>query len=81
MISYGSVRKFDPEPLKPLLSQLFLRATFAVRDACLCDEATAREQVQPGHRQAPRGRPHHPELVDTGAAGTANWTASPPTTR
>jgi len=65
VISYGSVRKFDPEPLKPLLSQLFLRATFAVRDACLCDEATAREQVQPGIVKLHEVARTTPELVDT----------------
>jgi hypothetical protein len=42
VIRYGSVRKFDPEPLRPLLAQLFLRATLQLRQACLCDEAAAR---------------------------------------
>jgi hypothetical protein len=46
-ITMGSVRKFDPQPLKPLLSQLFLRATLAARDACLCDDGVAREDVKP----------------------------------
>jgi hypothetical protein len=36
-ISYGDVRKVNPEPLKPLVAQLFLRATISVRAACLCD--------------------------------------------
>ncbi len=63
VISYGSVRKFDPEPLKPLLSQLFLRATFAVRDACLCDEE-AREQVQPAILRLHGVVGTTPELVD-----------------
>ncbi len=47
VVRYGSVRRIDAEPLKPLLAQLFLRATFAVRDACLCDAATAKDQVRP----------------------------------
>jgi hypothetical protein len=46
-IRYGSVRRVDPEPLRPLLAQLFLRATLVVRQACLCDRAGARE-VQRG---------------------------------
>jgi len=47
VISYGSVRKFDPEPLKPLLGQLFLRATLALKDACRCDDAAARDHIRP----------------------------------
>jgi hypothetical protein len=65
VISYGSVRKFDPEPLEPLLGQLFLRATFAVRDACLCDEATAREKVAPAIVKLHEVARTTPELVDT----------------
>jgi hypothetical protein len=65
VISYGSVRKFDPEPLKPLLSQLFLRATFAVREACLCDDATAREQMQPAIVRLHEVARTMPEQVDT----------------
>jgi hypothetical protein len=44
---YGDVRKVDPGPLAPLLAQLFLRAALSARDACCCDDATAREQVRP----------------------------------
>src|SRR5262249_39552749 len=43
VIRYGSVRKVDPEPLRPLLAQLFLRATLVARQACLCDRAAAKE--------------------------------------
>jgi hypothetical protein len=64
IIRYGSVRKFDPEPLKPLLSQLFLRATFAVRDACLCDAATAREQIRPAILKLHDVAREQPDLVD-----------------
>lgn len=64
VISYGSVRQFDPEPLKPLLGQLFLRATLAVREACLCDEATAREQVKPAIVRLHEVARTMPELVD-----------------
>jgi hypothetical protein len=42
VIRYGSVRKFDPEPLRPLLAQLFLRATLQLQQECLCDEAAAK---------------------------------------
>ncbi len=64
-ITYGSVRKFDPEPLKPLLSQLFLRATHSIRSACTCDEATAREQVAPAIVKLHEVARGTPELVDT----------------
>jgi hypothetical protein len=42
-ISYKNVRKFDPEPLRPLLAQLFLRGTLQLKQACVCDRAGARE--------------------------------------
>jgi hypothetical protein len=64
VISYGSVRKFDPEPLKPLLSQLFLRATMGVRQACLCDGPTAREQIRPAIEQLHDAAMTHSELLD-----------------
>lgn len=47
IVNYGSVRKIDPAPLRPLLAQLFLKATLQVRPACGCDEDTAREKVKP----------------------------------
>jgi hypothetical protein len=43
LIRYGTVWKVDPEPLRPLLAQLFLKATLQVRQACLCDRKAARE--------------------------------------
>jgi hypothetical protein len=64
VISFGSVRDFDPEPLRPLLSQLFLRATLAVRNACLCDETTARDCVKPAIVQLHDVARATPELVD-----------------
>jgi hypothetical protein len=42
-ISYKDVRKFDPEPLRPLLGQLFLRACLQLKQACVCDRAAAKE--------------------------------------
>jgi hypothetical protein len=47
IVRYGDVRKMDAGPLQPLLAQLFLRAALSVRDACRCDDATARERVRP----------------------------------
>jgi hypothetical protein len=36
LIRYGSVRDVDPAPLRPILQQLFLRATLLVYGACVC---------------------------------------------
>jgi hypothetical protein len=47
VVRYGDVRKVDPGPLTPLLAQLFLRAALSARDACRCDDATARQKVRP----------------------------------
>ncbi|HWG42905.1 MAG TPA: DUF5682 family protein [Gemmataceae bacterium] len=64
VVRYGSVRKIDPEPLKPLLAQLFLRATLSVKDACLCDDTTAREQIRPAIVKLNDVARENPELVD-----------------
>jgi hypothetical protein len=42
-ISYKDVRKFDPEPLRPLLSQLFLRGTLQLKQTCVCDRNAAKD--------------------------------------
>jgi hypothetical protein len=64
VVHYGSVRKFDPDPLKPLLSQLFLRSSFALRDACNCDAAAAREQIEPAIIKLSDVAENLSELVD-----------------
>ncbi len=38
---YGDLRQFDPEPLIPLIGQLFLRALLTLEDACNCDAKAA----------------------------------------
>jgi len=64
-IRYGSVRRVDPAPLKPLLAQLFLRATLVVRSACLCDRDAAKE-VRRGIVALRDVAAEHPEGVDAG---------------
>ena len=64
VVRYGSVRRIDAEPLKPLLAQLFLRATLAVRNACLCDAATAKDQVRPAILQLQDVAREQPDLID-----------------
>jgi hypothetical protein len=41
LIRYGSVRRFDAEPLGPLLSELFLQAALALPHACLSTRPSA----------------------------------------
>jgi hypothetical protein len=63
LIRYGSVRDVDPAPLRPILQQLFLRATLLVFGACVCaDDAIAqiRQAMDRVHEVAFLG----PELSD-----------------
>ena len=45
VIRYGDVRQFDPEPLRPLLAQLFLEGTLSMVGAANCDLAAAKAMV------------------------------------
>ncbi len=42
LIRYGNVREVDPAPLRPILSQLYLRATLILYGACVCDDDAAK---------------------------------------
>ena len=42
VVRYGSVRDVDPAPLRPVLAQLYLRATLLVWGACVCDDDAAK---------------------------------------
>lgn len=46
LIQYGSIRQFNLEPLKPLLQQLFLRASLLLIDAANCDDKAATELLK-----------------------------------
>lgn len=41
VIRYGDLRRFDTEPVLPLLKQLYLRACLTLEDACVCDAKAA----------------------------------------
>ncbi len=41
IIQYGNIRKVNPMPLKPILSQLFYRACLVLESACICDDAAS----------------------------------------
>ncbi len=43
IIRYGTVRAVDPAPLRPILDQLFLRATLLLYGATVCDDDAAQE--------------------------------------
>lgn len=43
LIQYGDIRRFNLEPLKPILSQLFLRASLLLVSASGCDNKAAKE--------------------------------------
>jgi hypothetical protein len=42
LVQYGTVRRFDTQPLAPILRQLFLKAALLLYGAAVCDEDTAR---------------------------------------
>lgn len=46
VIRYGDLRKFDPEPIIPLLEQLYLRACLTLEDACNCDDKAANDVME-----------------------------------
>ncbi|MDR1583168.1 MAG: DUF5682 family protein [Prevotellaceae bacterium] len=43
LIQYGDIRRFNLEPLKPILQQLFLRASLLLVSASNCDNKAAKE--------------------------------------
>ena len=63
VIRYGSVRKVDPEPLQPVLAQLFLRSTLVVRQACVCDRQAVPD-VRDGLLVLNRVAGEHADLLD-----------------
>ncbi|ATA68841.1 hypothetical protein CGC48_09550 [Capnocytophaga cynodegmi] len=46
LIQYDDLRQFDLEPLKPVLQQLFLRASLLLVDASSCDEKASKNVAQ-----------------------------------
>ena len=41
VVRYGDLRRFDPQPVIPLIEQLFLRAKLTLEEACNCDAKAA----------------------------------------
>jgi len=46
VIRYGDVRRFDPQPLVPLLEELFVSATLALFAAASCDDKAVKQTMQ-----------------------------------
>ena len=46
VVRYGDLRKFDPQPVIPLIEQLFFRANLTLEDACNCDARAAGPATQ-----------------------------------
>lgn len=45
VISYGTIRKLNAEPLIPVLEQIFYRACLILPSFCICDEAGSRIMI------------------------------------
>jgi hypothetical protein len=46
VVRYGDVRRFDPEPLMPLLEELFVEAALALFAAASCDDKAVKPMMQ-----------------------------------
>ncbi len=46
VVRYGDVRRFDAEPLVPLLEELFVQATLALPAASGCDDRSVKDMMQ-----------------------------------
>ncbi len=46
MLKYGDIRKLELSPLKPILSQLFLRAVLILTSSCLCNNNAVAEVIE-----------------------------------
>lgn len=46
VLQYGSLRRLDPTPLEPILTQIYLRCCLILPGACQCDDAGAKVVLQ-----------------------------------
>jgi hypothetical protein len=63
-IGCGTVRRFDLSPLRPLLGQLFLKATLLAKQACTCDDPTAKDVIRPAMAALNRAAMENADDVD-----------------
>lgn len=45
VLQYGSIRQLNPEPLVPILQQIFYRACLILPGECVCDDAASNEMI------------------------------------
>lgn len=46
VVRYGTIRQLNPEPLKPILEQLFLRGCLLLVGSCVCDNNAAVQVIE-----------------------------------
>ncbi len=46
VLQYGSIRQLNPEPLVPILQQIFYRSCLILPGECVCDDAASKEMIQ-----------------------------------
>lgn len=46
VMQYGTIRQLSPEPLKPLLRQIFYRACLLLPVACCCDDSASKTMAE-----------------------------------
>ena len=46
VLQYGDIRRLNPEPIKPILQQIFYRACLILPGACACDDAASRNLME-----------------------------------
>ncbi len=45
VVQYGDIRQLNPEPLVPILEQMFYRACLVLPGACVCNDAASKEII------------------------------------
>ena len=61
---YGDVRRIDPKPLEPLITQLYLQASLGLYETAKCDDKTA-QSIMPAIAQVDEAGEACLELVDS----------------
>ena len=64
LIHYGDIRRFDPDPLRPVLQRIFLRASLLLQNSGYCNDKSAAE-VAEAMQMMERISQEQFDLVDT----------------
>ena len=65
IVRFGDVRRYDAQPLLPLIEELYVQGSLALLDASNCDNAAAKNVSQAIDMLNKVGQEHH-EMVDEG---------------